>query len=105
MKMAHLARRGGILCVAVGLCGVPAVHAQSYPVKPVRVIVPFPPGGPNDLLGARWARSCPNRSNTHLPVWVPRPISQANCSNPCPLIKSELAKFARLVREAQIQSE
>src|SRR5688500_19472790 len=29
--------------------------AQSYPVKPVRMIVPYPPGGGNDTLGRLFA--------------------------------------------------
>lgn len=39
------ASAAGVLCAA-GLA-----WSQAYPVKPVRVIVPFPPGGANDIVG------------------------------------------------------
>jgi len=42
------------LSLALGMAGLavaPSAHAQAYPVKPVRVIVPWPPAASNDIVG------------------------------------------------------
>jgi len=36
-----------LVCAAA----IPGVNGQTYPTKPVRLILPFPPGGPSDILG------------------------------------------------------
>jgi tripartite-type tricarboxylate transporter receptor subunit TctC len=40
------------LVIAAAAFAIPlAADAQNYPVKPVRVVIPWPPGGSNDVVG------------------------------------------------------
>lgn len=43
-------RRSICLLFAIALLFAQASFAQIYPAKPVRIVVPYPPGGGNDLL-------------------------------------------------------
>lgn len=46
-----------ILATVAAMTGiVPAVQAQPFPSKPMRLVLPFPPGGPTDLLGRALAQ-------------------------------------------------
>src|SRR5712691_210047 len=55
--------RTGKLLAIVALCAAGAgAFAQSYPAKPIRIVVGFPPGGGNDiiarLVGAKMQEAC-----------------------------------------------
>lgn len=58
-RFLHLAASAAALSVVSRI-----VHAQAYPTRPIKLIVPFPPGGVNDAIARPWADKMKARLGT-----------------------------------------
>jgi tripartite-type tricarboxylate transporter receptor subunit TctC len=46
------ARSASVLCLALAaMLAAPCAHAADYPTRPIKMIVPYPAGGPTDVVG------------------------------------------------------
>ena len=55
MKHTHATtrRQFALLTASLLAAASPLAHAQAWPGKPLKIVVPFPPGGSTDLLARR----------------------------------------------------
>jgi tripartite-type tricarboxylate transporter receptor subunit TctC len=84
------------LCVSVLV--VQVAHAQAYPDKPVKLVVPFTPGSATDQIARVLGQE--------LQAALGQPfLVEMNPEELGAFIQSEITKWARLAREAGIQPE
>jgi tripartite-type tricarboxylate transporter receptor subunit TctC len=77
-----------LLCAIFIALSLPAtVDAQSYPARPVRLIVPFPPGGSNDVVGRMIAAQLSTR--------LDKPVIVENQGGAGGLVGTEMAARAQ----------
>ena len=91
------------------------VLGQAYPSKPIRMILPFPPGGPTDIVGRLVAQKVSEQIGQPV-IADSRPGASGNiglefASKAPPdgytivLIMSEATRFGKVIKEAGIRGE
>ena len=68
MHAAMLGANALVLALALATAGAGTAMAQAYPAKPIRLIIPFPPGGGSDVTGRIVAMAMSERLGTQMVV-------------------------------------
>jgi tripartite-type tricarboxylate transporter receptor subunit TctC len=56
-------KAGALLAVALAVAS-PAARAQTYPSRQITLVIPFTPGGSNDLVARAVGRNFPRRGGS-----------------------------------------
>ena len=95
---------GLLLCAGI----VSAASAQTYPVRPIRLVIPFPPGGSNDIVGRVLAAQLTERLGKQVVV-DNRPRAGGSIGTDPgrfgSFIVSEIAKWGGPVKQIGVKAE
>jgi len=84
-------------CVLAFFAGV--ASAQQFPARPVRLVVPFPPGGATDIIGRLVAAKMQE-------VWgQPVVVENKPGAGFDAFIRAELGKWAKVVKESGAKAD
>jgi tripartite-type tricarboxylate transporter receptor subunit TctC len=101
MSMHH--RRSLLVAIAALLAALsaPAAAQSDYPNRPIRLIVPFPAGGSNDIVG----RAITTQMSERLGKQIGSATRKMSTEEFGKFIVSEMNKWERVVKESGIKAE
>ena len=94
-----------VLCASIGALDIVEAHAQHYPVRPVRIMVGYPPGGGVDVGARIVAQGLSEVWGTTNAIVDNRPGGTGSIATDITGVRTETDRWRKVVREANIPPE